>query len=81
MAPSPFRLVLVATPPTVREARLTADGLVGADARARLDAHSTEREVDDRLPALAGLSVEGTGDPDAAADAVVTAMRVWGWRP
>ena len=79
VAPSTFRLVLVDTPSRVREARLAAEGIDGSQARARLDGHSTERDVDGALRARSDLEVEGTGSADEAAATIEAAMRRWGW--
>lgn len=79
VTPAIFRLVLVDTPPGVRETRLAAEGLEGAQARARLDSHSTEREVDGALRARSSLQVEGTCSADDAAATIEAAMGRWGW--
>lgn len=80
VAPGVFRLVLVTAPAEVRERRLAAEGLSGTSARARLDAHSTEREVSSDLPRLASLIVDGTLDANRTSTVIVEAMYKWGWR-
>jgi hypothetical protein len=75
--PASFRLVLVLTPDGVREQRLADEGLLGNEARAKLDAHSTEREVLEGLASLASLIVDGSGDVDAAARTILDAIEKW----
>jgi hypothetical protein len=81
VAPSAFRLILVDASPETRELRLAAEGIEGAEARARLDRHSTERDVDGALRARSALRVDGTESADKAAASIEAAMRRWGWEP
>ena len=59
VAPSRLLLVLITTPMDVRRQRLVSRGEEGSDLT-RAEAHSTEVQVVDRLPALADFKVDGS---------------------
>lgn len=77
--PVAFHLVLVSAPLDVRRNRLAKDGVIGQEITKALYEHSTEREASGALQSLAELVVDGTGEVDDAARAVIQMMHLWGW--
>lgn len=79
VAPVPFLLVLVSAPDDVRQARLQAEGIGGAAILKSMNAHSTERELADALPAMAHITVSGTADLIEAVEQIAGDVRARGW--
>jgi dephospho-CoA kinase len=75
VAPTPLYVILVDTPPAVREERLSRDRLGGPLTRATMDAHSTEREISTEVALLADWVVSGEIDPGEAADQILEVLR------
>jgi len=72
--PSELRLIFIQADENTRAARRLGTGRVPGPLAAS-DAHSTERQVMDTLPALADLLVDGTGDIDILAEEIVRWVR------
>lgn len=64
VAPSGLRLVFVETPEDVRDERLARESVRNAEARHRIEQHSTEAQVDSILAQMADLVVDGTKPVD-----------------
>lgn len=66
----PYFLILLATPDEARAARRSKGDMAELH---RIDAHPVERETSDRLPSLAEITVDGTGDLDQVIANIATA--------